>query len=87
MQKTSLKLEISCFEWICPRYTSRFLVSVLESANVNPSSKQFIIHEENKKEILAVKKSLYLIKINVDFHKTFALIFSASATSVLKVSL
>ena len=45
-----------------------------------------IIHEQNTKEIIAVKESLYvIIKTHVDFHKTFASIFSAYTTSILKI--
>ena len=28
-----------------------------------------IIHEENTKEIMSVKESVYLIQISLDFHK------------------
>ena len=45
-----------------------------------------MIHELNTKEIIAVKESLYICdKTHVDFHKTFASIFSAYTTSALKI--
>ena len=31
-----------------------------------------IIHEQNTKKIIAVKESLYVIKIHINLHKTFA---------------
>ena len=37
--------------------------------------KNSIIQEQNTKEIIAVKDSLYLIKTHVDFHKISASIF------------
>ena len=36
--------------------------------------KALIINEENTKEIIAVKESLYVIKTHVDLHKASALI-------------
>ena len=39
--------------------------------------KALIINEENTKEIIAVRESLYVIKTHVDLHKASALILSA----------
>ena len=47
--------------------------------------KNSIIQEQNAKEIIAVKESLYLIKTHVDFHKISASIFSTYTISVLKI--
>ena len=46
--------------------------------------KNSIIYEQNTKEIIAVKESI-CDKTYVDFHKTFASIFSAYTTSILKI--
>ena len=58
------------------------LRSVIYSINI--LRKALIIHEQNTKKIIAVKEFLYAIK-HVDFHKTFASIFSAYTTSILKI--
>ena len=40
--------------------------------------------QNTRNSCIAVKESLYVIK-HVDFHKTFASIFSAYTTSILKI--
>ena len=48
--------------------------------------KNSYIHEQNTMEIIAVKESLYVIKhMHVDFHKTFASIFSTYTTPIFKI--